>query len=390
MTARGSLADSPILAQVTASNQPRCLVVGGGVIGLSVAVSLARAGAAVTILERGKRCGEGASAAAAGMLAVGAEVSEGGSFLELCRRGRALWPSWAQELRATTGVDCELERCGLVRVTSSEEGISRLERQRARQLDQGSEVSELLAPPQLAELVPGIGPSVLAGLLYSNDGHVHSHRFVDALVTACVRLRVSIQTSSEVAAIASQAKTSRLTLAGGQVAEADYVVVCAGSWSGQLMAEGGAVRGPVEPVRGQIVAAYPGRPLLSRIVFGDSGYLVQKRSGLVLAGATEEWVGYQPWPTLEGISGLIGMATQLIPTLAQARLAYTWAGLRPHVKGGRPLLGRLQPGGRVLLATAHFRNGVLLAPITGDLIARAILEGEDPPELAPFSPLAPA
>lgn len=354
--------------------------------GLAVAVSLARRGAQVRVLERGLHCGQGASAAAAGMLAEGAEVTEAGPFLELCRASRALWPSWAEELLLTTGVDCELERTGLVRVTSSEEGALRLERQAKWQQSHGFEVSPVLDPSQLAKLVPGLGPSVLAGIHYPNDGHVHSHRVVDALVAACEVHGVAIETETEVTALESRAGRPRLTLTGDRVADGDYLVVCAGSWSGRLLGAAGGAELQVEPVRGQIVAIDPGRPMVPLIVFGDRGYLLQKRSGLVLAGTTEERVGYQPWPTVAGVSGVAAAAAELMPELAGARFADAWAGLRPHATDGRPLLGRLEPGGRVLLATAHYRNGVLLAPITGELIARAVFEGVDPKELAAFSP----
>jgi glycine oxidase len=356
------------------------------VVGLAVAVSLARRGASVRVLEREARCGEGASGAAAGMLAEGAEATEAGPFQGLCRSSRELWPSWSEELRRTTGVDCELDRTGLVRVTNSAEGRRRLEQQSSWQKSHGVEVSSLLGPSQLAQLVPGLGPAALAGLHYPNDWHVHSHRVVEALIAACAVHGVKIETETEVSAIESRPGGSRLSLVDGRTVEADYVVVCAGSWSGRLLGFFGAGETAVEPVRGQIVAIDPGRPLLSVILFGDHGYLLQKRSGLVLAGTTEEHVGYQPWPTVDGVRQVVAVAVELLPELSGARFAYAWAGLRPRGPDGRPLLGRTELGGRMLLATAHYRNGVLLAPVTGELIARAVFEGADPPELEAFSP----
>jgi len=375
-----------MLEGVTSVERRQCLVVGGGVIGLAVAVSLARQGAQVRVLERGTRCGEGASGAAAGMLAADAEATEAGPFQELCRSSRALWPSWAEELLRTTGVDCELERTGLVQTTASPEGVARLEQKLSWQLSHGVEVPSLLDPSQLRQLVPGLGPHVLAGIHYPNDWHVHSHRVVEALVAACAVQGVAIATDTEVSSIEPRPAGPRLYLAAGRTVAADYVVVCAGSWSGRLLGLAGASESAVEPVRGQIVAIDPGRPLLPVILFGDRGYLLQKRSGLVLAGTTEEHVGYQPWPTADGVRGVLVAAVELLPELAGARFAYAWAGLRPHARDGRPLLGRTEPGGRVLLATAHYRNGVLLAPITGELIARAVFEDADPAQLAEFSP----
>lgn len=375
-----------ILDLVRSPQQPDCLVVGAGVVGLSVALSLARRGATVRILERAPKCGQAASAAAAGMLAEGAEVSAEGPFQDLCRQSRALWPNWAAELTAETGVDCELERTGLLRVTSSAEVSQRLSASRGWQLSHGVEVSDLLNPAELRKVLPGLGGSVVAGFRFPGDWHVHSHRVVDALVAACRVHGVEIETDVEVTAVEPGSGRPRLRSNHDQGLEADYVVICAGSWSGGILSAAVKRDCRVEPIRGQIVALDPGRPLLPLILYGDDGYLLQKRSGLVLVGTTEEHVGYQPWPTAEGVELLTGIACALLPELAEARFAYAWAGLRPHAADGLPLLGRLEAGGRVLVATAHYRNGVLLAPITGELIAEAVLEGEDPPALAAFSP----
>jgi glycine oxidase len=375
-----------ILDQVSSEEHPECLVVGAGVVGLSVALSLARAGAKVRILERGPKCGQEASAAAAGMLAEGAEVGAEGPFHSLSHQSRDLWPGWAARLLAETGVDCELESTGLLRVTSSAEVSQRLTLSRTWQSSRGVEVSELMDLAQLRKILPELGGSIVAGLGYPGDWHVHSHRVVEALVAACLLHGVEIETGTEATTLDPGSGRPRLRLHSGGGAEADYVVIAAGSWSGGLLSTALKRECRVEPVRGQIVALEPGRPLLPMILFGDDGYLVQKRSGLVLAGTTEEFAGYRSWPTAQGVELLIGIACELLPELVEARFAYAWAGLRPHVADGLPLLGRLEAGGRVLVATAHYRNGVLLAPITGELIARAVLEGEDPPELAAFSP----
>lgn len=353
---------------------------------MAVALSLARRGGSVTVLERETSCGRGASAAAAGMLALGAEVAESGPLLELCRSSRALWPSWAGELLASTGVDCELDLPGLVRVTGSEEGAARLRQQRGWQVDRGLDVSGLLDRAALDQLLPGLGPSVQAGLHYPSDGQVHSRRVIDALLAAAALHGVAIETGTEVTEVEPLPTGVRLSLGEGRQMLADYLVICAGSWSGGLLGAAPGAQPAVEPVRGQIVALEPSGPLLPKIVFGDQGYLVQKRSGLVLVGSTEERVGFQPWPTAQAVATLVTAAVELVPALAQARFVSACAGLRPHAPAGRPLLGRLERGGRVLVASGHHRNGVLLAPITAELISRAVFEGADPEELAAFSP----
>jgi glycine oxidase len=355
------------------------------VIGLSVAHSLARKGVAVTVLERESSTGQGTSAAAAGMLAAAAESQSPGPFFDLCRQSSALWPTWAEMLLEGSGVDCELEVSGLLRVTTNADSIADLEIRRSWQLAQGMEVSELLNPDQLLREVAGLGPEVVAGLLYPAESHVHSHRVVAALEGACRALGVKIKTGVAVDLVRLGDRPA-VEITGAEVGElwADHVVVAAGPWSGPLLS-GLGVNATVEPIRGQIVAAIPQTRVLTRIVYGDAGYVLQKRSGLVLAGATEERRGFQPWPTLEGLQQVTADARRLLPGLGLARFAHTWAGLRPYTRGG-PLLGRVPASDRVLLAAGHYRNGVLLAPVTGELLSRAIIEGQDPPELAPFSP----
>ena len=375
---------------VQAPSVDQCVVAGAGVIGLSVALALARAGMRVTVLEREPECGQGTSSAAAGMLAAGVEAGSPGPFFDLCRRSFSLWREWSGQLQEESGVDCELDLGGLLRVTTSAESVTDLEVKRAWQLSQGIRVSELLSLDQLRREVPGLGPDVVAGLVYPEEGHVHSHRVLAALLAACIRRGVQIETGAPVEGIRTEGARPVVRVGGAQGRDisADHVILAAGPWSAPLLRELG-VMVAMEPVRGQMLAISPGRPVLPRIVFGDHGYLLQKRSGLVLAGATEERVGFQPWTTVEGVVQVAAAARRLLPTLAPARFAGSWAGLRPFARGG-PLLGRAPASPRVLLATGHHRNGVLLAPVTAELIARAVIEGQDPPELAPFSPLRPA
>ncbi len=372
---------------MTAPSSPRCLVVGGGVVGLAVALALRRRQAEVVVLERSPSCGQGASAAAAGMLAVGAEAPDRGPFLDLCRASLRLWPGWARELSELSGVDPELQSEGLLRVSGSEQGVERLEAQRLRHLDEGVPVSHLLDAAELRQLVPGLGDGALAGLDYPEDGHVHTHRLVEALVGACRALGVQLRTRAEVEDLQLTGKGARARLGDGEELSGDVLLVCAGAWSSRLLPK--RPQFTVEPVRGQIVALDPGAAVLPRIVFSDDGYLLQKRSGLVLAGATEERVGDRPWPTADVVARLIEMAAGLLPALAKARFARAWAGLRPYAPEGL-LAGRVSSGSALLVATGHFRNGVLLAPVTGELMARAVMEGKDPAELEPFRPSRPA
>lgn len=368
------------MAKVSSSD---VLVAGGGVVGLAVALELGRRGAEVTLLEREARVGRGATAAAAGMLAAAAESPSPGPFFDLAVRSATLWESWAPTLLQESGVDCEMEACGLLRVTTSADRAAELGARRSWQVASGLEVSPLMGPEELRHEVPGLGPDTVAGLLYPGVAHVHSHRVAEALAGAGRRAGVRLELGAGITDLRSDSEGLTL-VAGGVRHRARRLVLATGSWGSDLLTRLG-VRLEVQPVRGQMVALRPrGRPL-PRIVFSDGPYALQKRSGLVLIGATEERAGFAAEPTLEGVQRLTSQAQALLPELGGARFETAWAGLRPFLEGG-PVIGALPSDPRVLLALGHYRNGILLAPITAELVASALVDGSSPPELEPFSP----
>ena len=360
-----------------------CLVIGAGVIGLAVAREVARTGRSVALWERRSEPGAEATAAAAGMLAAAAEAHSPGPFFDLARRSADLWAGWAEQLLEESGVDVEYQDSGLLRVTTSSEVAGDLEIRRAWQLAQGLQVSELLGLEELRQVVPQLGPEVVAGLHYPGVAHVHSHRVAEALALAGSRAGVQLRLSTEVTGVRPRGELLEVS-SGAERQLAERVVVATGSWGEQLLRGLGVNLSP-EPVRGQMLALRPrGRPL-PEIVFGDLGYVLQKRSGLVLVGATEERVGYLAETTLEGVARLAAMARSLIPDLGPAAFAGAWAGLRPFLESG-PVLGPLPQDPRVILALGHFRNGILLAPVTAQLVGEVVAGALEPEGLLAFSP----
>ena len=360
-----------------------CLVIGGGVIGLAVAREVARKGRSVTLLERRSEPGAEATAAAAGMLAAAAEAHSPGPFFDLARRSADLWPGWAEQLLEESGVDVEYQGCGLLRVTTSSEVVGDLEIRRAWQLAQGLEVSGLLGLKELRREVPQLGPDVVAGLHYPGVAHVHSHRVAEALALAASRAGVRLQLSAEVTGVRPSGDLLEVTV-GAERHFAHRVVLATGCWGEPLLRGLGVSLRP-EPVRGQMLALRPRGLPLPEIVFGDHGYVLQKRSGLVLAGATEERVGFLAETTLEGVAKLAAMARSLLPDLGPAEFSGAWAGLRPFLPSG-PVIGPLPQDPRVMLALGHFRNGILLAPVTAQLLGEALADGQEPAGLTVFSP----
>lgn len=340
------------------------VVVGGGVIGSAVGYFLARAGHAVTVLERDELGGQ-ASSAAAGILAPTVEGDRGGPFFELMLASRRLFPELAEQLRAEAGVEIDYAAPGLLSVAFDEAEERALRAGIAWQAQRGLDVRWLEAG-EVQRLEPQLSPEV-RGALYSGEGHqVSSARLVQGFVQAGSRLGARFVGGTPVLGLERQGDEVRGVRLADRSVPADAVVLACGAWSA-LCGEWLGRSVPVTPVKGQILAlqAIPGA--IRRIVYRHSAYLVPRRDGTVVLGATEERVGFDRRVTVAGLRTLLGAVPALAPALADAQLRGAWAGLRPGTPDGLPILGPV-PGLRgAYLATGHYRNGVLLAPITGRL-----------------------
>lgn len=350
---------------------PDVVVVGGGIIGCSVAWHLARAGARVAVVERG-RVGGQASGAAAGMLAPISEAEGPGAFLELGLRSLAMFPAVAEELREETGIDVEYVRSGLLRVALDEAEAEALARRVAWQREAGLAVRWLDAAEARA-VEPAAG-EVAAAAWYAEEHHVFSPRLVQAFAMAAARRGVRFLEGTEVAGFLTEGdRVTGVRLAGGGVESlaAGHVVVAAGAWTG-LCGRWLAAALPVAPVRGQIIALQQLPPALKGIVFSDRGYAVAKVDGTVVVGATEDRAGFDNRVTAAGVAYLSALAPRLGAGLEAAFFRHAWAGLRPWSADGLPLVGPV-PGWRgVTVASGHYRNGILLSPVTGRMVADAL------------------
>ncbi len=355
-------------------------VVGAGIAGAAVAWGCARRGARVVVLERAPQPGAGASGAAAGMLAPCSEAPAAGPFLDLCRRSLALWPGMAATLLEEDGVDCQLDTGGLLRVALDEAEVPELRGRAAAQRAAGVEV-EWLDAGATAAAEPALGAAAGAAL-YAGEGHVHSVRAVNALLAAAGRLGAELVTGAEVTGALDG---GGVRLDDGRSVPAGTVVLCAGAWSGRLADALGVAPLPVEPVRGQLLGVRNLDPAPRRVVFaGLQGYAVAKRDGVTLVGATEDHAGFDARRTPAAGRRLRAVGARLLRGFAAATPAHTWVGLRPRAPDGLPLLGRL--GDSLLTATAHHRNGVLLAPATAEGMASLILDGITPEGWDAFDP----
>jgi glycine oxidase len=359
------------------------LVIGGGVIGLAVAWRAARSGASVALLER-ERLGHGASRVAAGMLAPVAEVEYGAGGrrqLELGLRSAAMWPDFARELEQVAGIDVGLRRTGTLLLARDADEAGELERQHAFREELGLPVKRLL-PSQARELEPALAPTVRLALEAPDDHSVDPRLVLAALERACRRAGVQLREGASVTRVeVAGGRVRSLQEASGESISPGEVVVAAGAWSGGI--EGLPGEASVRPVRGQIMRLRDpaGAGLLRRVVRYQGGYLVPRGDGRYVLGATVEERGFRELPTAGGLYELLRDAHELVPGCSELELEELAVGFRPGTPDNAPSIGRGELGGLVW-ATGHYRNGILLAPLTAELVAALLAGGAAEPELA--------
>jgi glycine oxidase len=347
-------------------------VLGGGVIGCAVARELARAGMRVALFERG-RIGAESSAAAAGMLGVQGETDDE-VMLRLGMESQRLYPELLEALRAESGMVVECWRAGTLCVAFNGAEEAEIETRRDWQQAAGAD-SEMLDPRQIQTLEPALSRRVRAAALFPLDTRVDNAALTQALAAAAREAGCALHEGEDVkAVIAEQGRIAGITTAKGRVA-CDSVVNAMGAWAARVR---GTTPLPVQPVRGQMAVVQAPRPPFRHAVYSARGYAVARRDGRVLLGSTREAVGFDKRVTAGGIASILRAALELSPSLGALPLVDAWAGLRPGSGDGRPIVGADPAVRGYYVATGHYRNGVLLAPITARLI-HALLRGERNP-----------
>jgi glycine oxidase len=348
-------------------------------MGCGIALRLCQAGARVTVLERSIPGAE-ASSAAGGILAPQMEAEAPGPFLELCLRSRGLYPDFAAELQALSGVNVSYLPSGLLSLAFDEAGAQRLEATVGWQRAFGLR-AELLRTAEVHALEPQLSPRVVAAARFPDDHQVDNRLLTRALTMAAARVGATFRTGYVRGVVEENGRAVGVDL-DGETLRADAVVIAAGSWSG--LVQGIAVDPRVvRPARGQMVQFQTRLPLFSHVIFSDKGYVIPRADGRVIAGSTLEFAGFEKSVTVEGLHRILSLSMEICPTLASAPVQETWAGLRPYTDDHLPILGA-GPLPGLFLATGHFRNGILLAPLTARLMAQVVL-GEPPSvDLAPF------
>ena len=359
-------------------------IIGGGVIGLAIARALGLRGVRDVLIVERSSLGAEASSAAAGMLAPQAEADSADDFFQLCCQSRDLYPAFAQSLNEETGIDIELETSGTLYLAFTEEDERELEKRYEWQTRAGLEVEKLSG--DMAKLLePSISNGVRAALRFPLDTQVENRRLISALATANEALGVNVLTGVSVDSLnIKQHRVTGIETSRGFVA-CEKVVIACGAWTSQVINE--ALPNPrIEPVRGQMVS-FEATPQIARhVIYSPRGYVVPRRQGRLLAGSTTEHAGFDKRVTAAGVQSIVNSALEITPAIAALPLTSTWAGLRPRAADGLPVLGPCAEIAGVFYATGHYRNGILLTPVTAELLARAIVDEEVSPPLQIFSP----
>jgi glycine oxidase len=359
------------------------VVVGAGIIGCAVAYELARRGAAVQIADE-RPAGMGATQASAGVLAPYVEAREGSPLLPLAIRSFALYDEFIERASADSGIAVHFRRTGTLNVAVHDDDLSRL-RNTADVVSRRGVPCELLDGDGARRAEPLVADDAIGGLLIPGQGFVVASELTRALATAARHHGAQLVEGGRVRRIARAdrdliVETARGTLRG------NAVVLAAGSWSGQIEITGVDERAPVRPVRGQLLHVGWNGPAVRRVTWGERCYLVPWDDGTVLIGATVEEAGFDERATVAGVRDLLEAACDLMPHTWTASFLGARVGLRPGTPDELPIVGPSAALPNLMYAAGHYRNGVLLAPLTAQLVADAMLENRIDPALEALSP----
>ncbi|MEO5763158.1 MAG: glycine oxidase ThiO [Vicinamibacteria bacterium] len=363
-----------------AIHHPDVVVAGAGIVGLSAACELAKRGARTVVLDRGQT-GREASYAAGGILSPQAEAAPDSPLLALALKARARHTALAAELQSQTGIPVEHQTDGVLSLAFSakEENELRSLTQAQRQLGLRA---NMVSRDDLRSLESSVHDDAVGAALFPDDHRVDNRRLMDALKALAIKRGVEIAEFTTVRSIESEHGRVTAVRTDHDRIETRAVINALGAWANDLQGCGDTVR--IRPVKGHMMALIGG-PKVQHVVYGHHGYIVPRMDGRLIVGSTMEEVGFDTVVTAAGIARLISIATLIVPATGQASISEMWTGLRPATPDGLPVIGRGRIEGLVV-AGGLFRNGILLGPLVGEMVA-ALALGETPSvDLSAFRP----
>ena len=360
---------------------PDVLIVGGGAIGLGIAWRLAQQGATVTVIDRGQMAAE-ASCNATGVVQPLTDPTSPTPYLDLCVASHRLYPTFVEELLALTGIDVEYGTTGVLRVAMNDQEAEGLAGQFAW-LQTWQFPAEWLGTSALRSLEPQISPAVATAFLEPLSRWVNTPKLAAAVAAAASTAGVRLLPGHSLMGVEWQGARACAVHAGPERLAAGRFVIAAGTWCGDAGSTFGLTI-PVVPVRGQLLALDGEPNAMRHSIYGQRAHMVPWRCGETIVAGTLEYAGFVKAVTAGGIGGLLDGAMDLVPALGGRTLLRTWACLRPGTPDNLPILSRAPGLENVFIATGHFRKGILLAPITADLMADVILDAPPRMPLQPF------
>jgi glycine oxidase len=362
------------------------VIIGGGVIGLAVARVLALRGVRdVLLIERGS-LGAEASSAAAGMLAPQAEADCDDEFFRFACQSRDMYPSFAAALREETGIDIELETTGTIYLAFTDADAHEIKRRFRWQSRAGLSVEELSAE-EAKIFEPCISENIRAALRLPLDTQVENRRLISALAESNKQSGVQLFTGTTVESLSiKRGRVSGVETSRGFI-NTEQVIVAGGAWTSSLRsADKARPHLHIEPVRGQMICFESNPQLARHVIYSPRGYIVPRLDGRLLAGSTTEHAGFDKRVTAGGLHSILSNALEISTDIRRLPVIDVWAGLRPRAPDNLPVLGPCAEIEGLCYATGHYRNGILLAPLTGELVADAITDKAAPNTLRSFSP----
>jgi glycine oxidase len=361
----------------------KALVIGGGIIGSSVAWRLASEGVQVSVFERG-RLGQEASWAAAGLIGPQAEAHEPGAFFDLALAGKRSFDAIVERLTAESGVDPEYDDHGVLYVAFDDVARARLQSRARWQRAAGGQVDEL-TPREAFRLAPVLSEKIIFALHMPNNRRVENRKLTLAYINAATHAGAEFREGALIHSIeVSNGRATGVRLADGSLEEGDVVINAAGAWAGEIS---GLEEDRIHfyPVRGQILC-FEARPgLVEPSLFSESGIVVPRRDGRILAGSIFEEAGFNKSVTLDGMERILRAVRAMVPSIASIPFREAWAGLRPASDDLLPVLGLSPTVANVMYAAGHFRSGILLSAVTGEVIADLVKGREPSIDLVAFS-----
>lgn len=360
------------------------LIIGGGIIGLSLVRELRKKDVRrITILERGA-IGRESSYAAAGMLAPNAETDRADAFTSFCTESLRLYPNFAAELLDETGVDIELDRNGTLYLAFTEKDSAEIRHRYEWQKRAGLTLEHLTAQ-ETRRAEPFVSPDVRESLFFPDDWQVENRKVLRAMEKYAEINQIKIVENTEITHLLTENDKIIGAATESEKFFAEKVVLTTGAWTSLIKTVGFALP-QVKPIRGQMIGFQTAKRLFAKVIYTPRGYIVPRADGRILVGATLEDAGFDKTVTDAGEKLLMGAALEISPSIANLEIIEKWAGLRPLAADGLPILGEFAGYDNLFIATAHYRNGILLAPLTAKILAEKIAKNLDSGYFEFFNP----